>query len=57
MKQTPGLQTAHKTILLVDDDAAILRFVSGLLVKYSTTFSSPVAAEKPFRSRETATAQ
>ena len=34
MKQTPGLQTAHKTILLVDDDAAILRFVSGLLVEY-----------------------
>ena len=34
MKQTPGLQTAHKTILLVDDDAAILRFISGLLVKY-----------------------
>ena len=34
MKQTPGLQTAHKTILLVDDDAAILRFVSGLLVNY-----------------------
>lgn len=34
MKQTLGLQTAHRTILLVDDDAAILRFVSGLLVEY-----------------------
>ena len=34
MKRTPGLQTAHRTILLVDDDAAILRFVSGLLVEY-----------------------
>ena len=42
MKQTPGLQTAHKTILLVDDDAAILRFVSGLLVedKYNVLVAS-----------------
>ena len=42
MKQTPGLQTAHKTILLVDDDAAILRIVSGLLVedKYNVLVAS-----------------
>src|SRR6476620_10173310 len=42
MKQTPGLQTAHKTILLVDDDAAILKFVSGLLVesKYNVLVAS-----------------
>jgi DNA-binding NtrC family response regulator len=33
MEQTPGPQTSVKTILVVDDDAAILRFVSELLVQ------------------------
>jgi two-component system, cell cycle sensor histidine kinase and response regulator CckA len=32
MEQTPGLQKAQKTILVVDDNATILRFVSKLLV-------------------------
>ena len=34
MEQTPGLQKAEKTILVVDDDATILKFVSELLVEY-----------------------
>jgi two-component system, cell cycle sensor histidine kinase and response regulator CckA len=34
MEQTPGLQEVQKTILVVDDDAIILRFVSELLVEY-----------------------
>lgn len=34
MEQTPGLQKTEKTILVVDDDATILKFVSELLVEY-----------------------
>ena len=32
MDQTPGLQKAQKTILVVDDDATILMFVTKLLI-------------------------
>ncbi len=35
MEQAHGLQKAQKTILVVDDDAAILRFVSELLIEYN----------------------
>ena len=33
MEQTPELQDAQKTILVADDDAKILRFVSGYLAR------------------------